>query len=110
MAYNEAHGITPMTVKREITELVSDAIQEAIKSEANAKSQEGQITYTHGRKQKALKAAEEQTGYYTAEDIQKKILFYEKEMKLAAKEMRFEEAANARDLMRKWMQAAINDG
>lgn len=105
-AYNEEHGITPTTVKRDITELVDHAIVEAVESEAKLKEEQS-VTYSHGRKKKTLKAAEVHAGYYTTEEIQKKIEFYEKEMKLAAKEMRFEDAASARDLMRKWMQVAI---
>lgn len=105
-AYNEEHGITPTTVKRSITELVDHSIIEAVEREAQQREEQS-AAYSHGRKKKTLKAAEEHTGYYTAEEIQKKIEFYEKEMKLAAKEMRFEDAASARDLMRKWMQVAI---
>lgn len=105
-AYNEEHGITPATVKREITELVDQAIVDAVESEAKMKHAET-TTYSQGRKKPALKVAEVHTGYYTPEEVQKKIEFYEKEMKLAAKEMRFEDAASARDLMRKWMQVAL---
>lgn len=110
MAYNQEHGITPTTVTRENIELVDDAIQEAIKSETKAKTPEAQVSYAETRRQKALKAAEEHTAYFTAEEIQKKIQLYEKEMKLASKEMRYEDAAQARDLMRKWMQAALSEG
>lgn len=104
--YNEENGIIPTTVKRDITELVDHAIVEAIESEAKRR-EEQPVTYSHGRKKKPLKAAEVHAGYYTTEEIQKKIEFYEKEMKLAAKEFRFEDAASARDLMRKWMQVAL---
>jgi excinuclease ABC subunit B len=104
-AYNKEHGIVPTTVKREITDLVDKALQEAIEKEREAAM--ASISYTHGKKSKALIAAEKHTGYYTAEEIRQKIDSYEKEMKLAAKEMRFEDAAQARDLMRKWMQLAL---
>lgn len=105
-AYNEEHGITPTTIKRNITDLVDQAIVEAVETEAKRR-EENASTHSHGRKKKSLKVAEEHTGYYTTEEIQKKIESYEKEMKLAAKEMRFEDAATARDLMRKWMQVVM---
>lgn len=102
--YNEEHGIVPMTVRRDITELVDQTLTEAVESESKF---EEKVSYLHGRKKKTLKAAEVHTGYYTTEEVQKKVEFYEKEMKLAAKELRFEDATTARDLMRKWMQVAI---
>lgn len=105
-AHNEAHGIIPQTVRRDITDLVDEAIEEAVKSETKAQETKP-VTYSHGKKQKTLKVAEAHAGYYTAEEINKKIAFYEKEMKQAAKELRFEDATTARDLMRKWMQAAM---
>ena len=98
-AYNEEHHITPTTVKRENIDLV----ERAEEAEADA----AEITYTHGKKQKHLIAAETRAGYLTPEEINKKIAYYEQEMKLAAKEMRFEDAALARDLMRKWMQSSL---
>jgi excinuclease ABC subunit B len=104
-AYNIANSITPTTVSRGITDLVDQTLQDAIESEIITKNEE--ISYTHGSKKKALIAAEQHAGYYTAEEIRKKIDSYEKEMKAAAKEMRFEDAAKARDLMRKWMQVAL---
>ncbi len=43
--------------------------------------------------------AEEKQHYFTQTEVRRKIAEYKKEMKLAAKEMRFEDAAKARDLM-----------
>jgi excinuclease ABC subunit B len=74
--YNKKHGITPKTVEREIVPLVA----------------EEELPL-----QKAAEAAHE---YLTGREIEDKIRFYEKEMKQAAKEMRFEDAAHFRDLMR----------
>ncbi|MBA3236979.1 MAG: excinuclease ABC subunit UvrB [Parachlamydiaceae bacterium] len=103
-AYNEEHGITPTTVHREIIELVDYPIEAATKTEEKFK----EVSYSHGsKKKKPLVAAEEHVGYYTESEIRKKVEFYEKEMKLAAKEMRFEDAAKARDLMRKWNAVAL---
>jgi len=86
-SYNEKHGITPKTVKREIAPLVDDEeISYDIASSASKRS---------------LKAAEEASEYTTENDILKKIASYEKEMRLAAKELRFEDAAHFRDLMHK---------
>lgn len=102
-AYNEEHGIIPTTVHREIIELVDYPFEAATETEEKFK----EVTYSHGSKKKPLVAAEEHVGYYTESEISKKIEFYEKEMKLAAKEMRFEEAAKARDLMRKWMAVVM---
>jgi excinuclease ABC subunit B len=43
------------------------------------------------------------------EDIEAKIKFYEAEMKKAAKEFRFEEAAEFRDCLRKYQQLELED-
>lgn len=76
MAYNEKHGITPKTIKKEITALIAP---EEGKDEPS----------------KPIHRIKE-------EDVQKKIRYYQAEMKKAAKEMRFEDAANFRDQMRKY--------
>ena len=82
--YNERHGITPRTVKREIVPLVVEEEEETV-----------------------LKAAEKAHEYLTEGEIDKKISFYEKEMRLAAKEQRFEDAAHFRDLMRHYQSLEI---
>lgn len=85
--YNVAHGITPKTITRTIEEFMPQAEEE--------------VSYT-STKGKAKKAAEPKQEYLTDAEIEKKIVFYEQEMKKAAKEMRFEDAAHFRDLMRKY--------
>lgn len=93
--YNEKHGIIPQTVKREIIPLVEEEDME-------------KVSYLTPSKGKKLMAAEEIHEYLTQEEIQQKALFYEKEMKKAAKEMRFEDAAHARDFMRKYQQMLLS--
>lgn len=85
--YNVAHGITPQTITRTIEEFMPQAEEEVSYSSPKGKSK---------------KAAEPKQEYLTDAEIEKKIVFYEQEMKKAAKEMRFEDAAHFRDLMRKY--------
>lgn len=83
-AHNATHGIQPQTVQREIAPLVEAEVQAL---EANPKDKA------------AIKAAGE---HLSENEVLAKIAFYEKEMKLAAKELRFEDAAHFRDLMHKY--------
>ncbi|HSW87235.1 MAG TPA: excinuclease ABC subunit UvrB [Rhabdochlamydiaceae bacterium] len=78
--YNEKHGIIPKTVKRNV-------IQE--------------LTETFGEALPTPRAAEEGgPSHLTKDDVEEKIREYEVEMKRAAKELRFEDAAHFRDLLR----------
>lgn len=86
--YNVKHGIIPKTVKREITPLVAEEISEEVPQ--------------------PLKAAEPSHPYLTMAEIDAKVKFYEKEMKRAAKEMDFEEAARFRDLMRHYQSTELS--
>lgn len=80
MAYNTEHGITPTTVKRDITALVeAEATPEPVRA-----------------------VREKPEHYLTVTEIENKIKQYELEMRKAAKEMRFEDAAKFRDLMREY--------
>ncbi len=92
--YNQKHGITPQTVKREISVLVE--------------SDEDQISYPLQYADKALELAEKQNHYLTIEEVRKKVKECEVEMKAAAKEMRFEDAAEWRDKMRQFQQMELN--
>jgi len=94
-AYNEKHGITPRSVKREIALLVEP---------------EEEVTYPTASDKDELMVAEAGHEYLTPDAVNKKIKFYEAEMKKAAKEMRFEDAATARDLMRKYQQMELSFG
>lgn len=89
--YNRLHGITPHTVKRGISLLVEEDEKEA--------------KYEQPVKEKVV--AEEEHHYLTSDEMQKLVVQYEKEMKKAAKELRFEDAAHFRDLMHKYKDMAL---
>ena len=91
--YNRLHGITPRTVKREISVLVE--------------SDEDQVTYPMQFADKALQAAEEEHHYLTLDEVRQKIKDYDQEMRKAAKELRFEDAAECRDKMRQFQQIEL---
>lgn len=82
--YNTLHGIVPKTVQREISPLVEE-------ERADAKSSK--------RKRAASKP---EPTHITEKDVSAKIAFYEKEMRLAAKNLAFEDAAHFRDLMHQY--------
>lgn len=96
-AYNEEHGIIPKSTKREISLLVEPEEEEVAYPEMEERH------YLHH-------AAEEKHEYLTPEEVNRKIKEYEIEMKKAAKEMRYEEAAHYRDLMRKYQQIELSFG
>lgn len=87
--YNREHGITPKTVKRDINVLVE--------------AEEQTVSYTTPA-QEDLMAAEGPHHYLTLEEVRQKMKECENNMKQAAKEMRFEDAAHFRDLMRQYQQ------
>ncbi len=90
--YNRIHGIVPQTTKREIALLVEP---------------EEQTTYPSEMEESLLMAAEQPHHYLTVGEVRQKIKEYEVEMKRAAKEMRFEDAARFRDLMRQYQQMEV---
>ena len=75
-AYNEKHGIIPRSTKRELIEDLGEALEE-MKAEEDAPSH-----------------------ILTQDEIDAKVRECEVEMKRAAKELRFEDAAHFRDLLR----------
>lgn len=76
-AHNKEHGITPKTITKDITEDLAVAFPEyKMKEEKEAKPT------------------------FDPKEIRGKVEECEKEMKLAAKELRFEDAARLRDLMK----------
>lgn len=96
-AHNAQYNIVPRTVQREVIPLV----EEVAKTE---------VSYAHDTKTTALQAAEEKHEYLTQNDLLAKIAYYEKQMKLASKEMRFEDAAHFRDTMYKYQQMELQFG
>ena len=79
-AYNKEHGIVPKTVTRKVAEDLSETFF--------GKAREGESSEKH----------------IQAKEIENKILECEKEMREAAKELRFEDAARYRDMLRYYKQ------
>lgn len=90
-AYNEEHGITPKSVKREISPLLQEVEE---------------VLYPPSEVTEA-QAAEQPHPYLTPVEIRQRIVSYENEMKKAAKELRFEDAAHFRDLMHQYQKLEI---
>ncbi len=78
MAYNEKHGITPRSAKRERVE---------------------GLVETFGEAAAVLQEEAKSPSHLTAAEIEEKIKECETEMRKCAKELRFEDAAHFRDLM-----------
>jgi len=87
-AYNEEHGITPTTVKKEIRELISIGTTE----DGGKKGKRGKRGRTG-----AVGEREAMDAIRTAEDKEKLLDSLREEMRAAAAELRFEEAAYLRD-------------
>ena len=86
--YNQAHNITPTTIQKALSE---------------------DLSLTFGDILPTPKAAEEPTRkrHLTSSDIDARIKEYETEMKLAAKELRFEDAAHFRDLLKHYQELRL---
>ncbi|CDZ79720.1 Excinuclease ABC subunit B [Candidatus Rubidus massiliensis] len=93
-AYNKQHGITPTTVKREIALLVEEEELE-------------QESATYKSNMSSKKVAEEKQIYLSPDQIRAKIAHLSGEMKKAAKELRFEDAAFFRDQLKKYQQLEL---
>ncbi|MFA6916320.1 MAG: excinuclease ABC subunit UvrB [Parachlamydiales bacterium] len=93
--YNTDHGVTPKTIKKEIIPLVSDEEYE-------------EVSYSGSKRGKSKRAAEPKHEYLSLNEIRQKVSLHSQEMRLAAKEMRYEDAAHQRDLMRKYEQMELN--
>ncbi|WP_103070703.1 excinuclease ABC subunit UvrB [Aquimarina sediminis] len=92
IAYNTKHGITPTAIK---------------KSFDNALAGKKVEPYTF-ENAPTLKAAEEETAYYTKEQLETRVRNVRKEMEKAAKELDFMTAARLRDEI-KMLQDKIQD-
>lgn len=89
-AYNVKHNITPRSVKRELIQNLAETF--------------GEVVDTLQEAQKAPST------HIDADEIDKRIKEYEIEMRRAAKEMRFEDAAHFRDLMQHYQKLQILEG
>jgi excinuclease ABC subunit B len=95
-AHNKKHGITPRTIKRDVSVLLGSLEKE-------------ETTYATGETMpNARIAAEEPAHYLTPNEVRSKIDHYAKEMKTAAKELRFEDAAALRDKMRHYEELEVS--
>ncbi|GAA3509433.1 excinuclease ABC subunit UvrB [Aquimarina addita] len=92
IAYNTKHGITPTAIKKSLDNALAGKKVEPYQFE-NAPT---------------LQAAEEETAYYTKEQLEVRIRNVRKEMEKAAKDLDFMTAARLRDEI-KMMQAKIQD-
>jgi excinuclease ABC subunit B len=80
MAYNEAHGITPETIQKEITSILSSVYE---------------ADYV-----RAPEVSEPTAEYKSLDELERIIREFEDEMKKAVKELAFERAAKLRDQIR----------
>jgi excinuclease ABC subunit B len=82
--YNEKHGIIPQTIQKKKIEDLAQTFSNAIDT-----------------------LEEKKPTHITTKEIEQKIKEYEKKMKIAAKEMRFEEAAAFRDQLQSYQKLRI---
>lgn len=93
IAYNKEHGIIPKTIKRDL------GVEMGLPKDAWEAKEEPVVTLHEKRHE-----------YLTPKDLEKKIKEYERLMRQAAKEFRFEDAAKYRDLMRKYKNMELRIG
>ncbi len=90
IAYNEAHGITPVSVVKRIKDIIDSA-------------------YNVDDERSSLKAAQTQAKYLamSEKEVSKEIARIEKEMLQAAKNLEFEKAAQLRDQLKKLRESVF---
>lgn len=101
-AYNKQHGITPRSTVRELGP-IREEMRKIEEQEDTYPTLDNILTQTY-------MAAETHQEYLSLNEVQAKIKEYEKEMKRSAKDMKFEEAAKYRDLMRKYQKMELELG
>jgi excinuclease ABC subunit B len=88
--HNEKHGITPKTIAKKRSETLFAVLEEAVETPRAAE--------------------EEGPSHLTKEDVTEKIKELEIEMKRAAKELRFEDAADFRDQLQHYKKLELLEG
>lgn len=89
--YNQKHGIIPKTVKRDITLL--HILEEGLADTELPPTAKKKVVSEHDE--------------LSMSDVRKKIADWDKAMRKAAKDLRFEDAAHARDMMRRYEQMEL---
>ncbi len=89
--YNEKHGITPKTVKRDIG--LMHIFEEGLADTEVPPTAKKKTSVEHED--------------LTLNEVRKKIADWDKAMRKAAKDLRFEDAAHARDMMRRYEQMEL---
>ena len=89
-AYNTEHGITPTTIKREVADILGELGEKP-----------GGRTQLKGGKSRKRAVAEEQVSYEPGHNLQAVIADLEKQMREAAANLEFEDAARLRDQVKK---------
>lgn len=100
IAYNIQHNITPKTVYKSKEEILQRASILDIRQTAETKTEK---KYRE-QDESMIAAADEETEYLTAAQIEKKIAQLKKAMQRASQQMDFMEAARLRDEMFKWQE------
>lgn len=88
-AYNQEHQITPRSVKRELIQNLAETFGEVVET---------------------LQEKEAIVQHIDADEIDEKIKEYDIEMRRAAKELRFEDAAHFRDLIQHYQKLQLLEG
>ncbi|MEM6747792.1 MAG: excinuclease ABC subunit UvrB [Pseudomonadota bacterium] len=94
LEHNEAHGITPKTVKAKIAEIV-ESDDEGVKAAAGTTFSSGKLTAPKSGRRGGM--AEDAAAFEHGDNLQTHLKQLEKEMREAAADLDFEKAAEIRD-------------
>ena len=98
IAYNKKHGITPETIKKEISDIASTIYnKDEAEQKRIARARGLQLGSAANRNTLRPGFADNQAKYFTKGEIKDEIKRVEKEMLQAAADLKFEEAAKLRD-------------
>ncbi|MEL7135585.1 MAG: excinuclease ABC subunit UvrB [Pseudomonadota bacterium] len=98
-AYNAEHGITPTTIKRDVADILGELGEKP-----------GGRTQLKGGRSRKRAVAEEQVSYEPGHNLQAVIADLEKQMREAAANLEFEEAARLRDEVKRLREEELGLG